>query len=389
MWARQLVLVFGNTSQAVSTILTGFFGGLAIGGVLRRPDRGPRRAAAPAVRRRWSSSSSSSCCSRRSRSASSARVYQGIYPSLAESPVALALVRFALAILALAPATLLMGATLPTLTRFLTKGGAGIAGAFQKLYAANTLGAIFGTAIAGFVLIELFGLTGALARRRRVLGDGRPHRAAPRPRAAGVGGRRRRRPTRNRSAESCGHDPLPDRGRPSRRAGRLALLLAFVSGLTSLGYQVVWNRLIGAGTGSSTYVFTIILTLFLIGIALGAVMLGVLRLRVALDDRPDRRRPAADRAVRDGRRGDPRLAAGPVQRRRRRTSSTALRGFAWQATLLVLPPTIAMGITFPATAALLGEETRLRGRRPRAPCSRSTPPARSSRRSCCRSSSSR
>ena len=27
VWARQLVLVFGNTSQAVSTILTGFFGG--------------------------------------------------------------------------------------------------------------------------------------------------------------------------------------------------------------------------------------------------------------------------------------------------------------------------------------------------------------------------
>ena len=31
MWARQLVLVFGNTTQAVSTILTGFFGGMAIG----------------------------------------------------------------------------------------------------------------------------------------------------------------------------------------------------------------------------------------------------------------------------------------------------------------------------------------------------------------------
>ena len=34
VWARQLVLVFGNTSQAVSAILTGFFGGLAIGGVV-------------------------------------------------------------------------------------------------------------------------------------------------------------------------------------------------------------------------------------------------------------------------------------------------------------------------------------------------------------------
>src|SRR5260370_37581673 len=30
VWSRQLVLVFGNTTQAVSTILTGFFGGMAI-----------------------------------------------------------------------------------------------------------------------------------------------------------------------------------------------------------------------------------------------------------------------------------------------------------------------------------------------------------------------
>ena len=31
VWARELVLVFGNTTQAVSAILTGFFGGMAIG----------------------------------------------------------------------------------------------------------------------------------------------------------------------------------------------------------------------------------------------------------------------------------------------------------------------------------------------------------------------
>ena len=67
-----------------------------------------------------------------------------------------------------------------------------------------------------------------------------------------------------------------DRVRDRRR---LALALAFISGLTSLGYQVTWNRLLGAGTGSSTYVFTIILALFLIGIAVGAVLLGYLRHR--------------------------------------------------------------------------------------------------------------
>src|SRR5256886_4304459 len=34
VWARQLVLVFGNTTQAVSAILTGFFGGMAIGAAI-------------------------------------------------------------------------------------------------------------------------------------------------------------------------------------------------------------------------------------------------------------------------------------------------------------------------------------------------------------------
>ena len=38
-----------------------------------------------------------------------------------------------------------------------------------------------------------------------------------------------------------------------------ALAFAFVSGLTSLGYQTVWNRLLSSGTGNSTYVFALIL----------------------------------------------------------------------------------------------------------------------------------
>ena len=43
------------------------------------------------------------------------------------------------------------------------------------------------------------------------------------------------------------------------------------SGLTSLGYQVTWTRLLTSGTGGYTYVFTAVLALFLAGIAIGAV----------------------------------------------------------------------------------------------------------------------
>ena len=202
VWARQLVLVFGNTSQAVSTILTGFFGGLAIGGAVggRVADRVARPLRlygflelivvavvllTPLTFRLIG------------------EVYRGIYPALADAPLALALVRFTLAILALAPATLIMGATLPTLTRYLTQGGRGIAGAFQRLYTANTVGAIVGTALAGFVLIELLGLTGALVVGADLLRDGRRDRPGAGPAS-----------------------PVPPRRPPSVRARRRSMAVA-------------------------------------------------------------------------------------------------------------------------------------------------------------------
>src|SRR5205814_4022070 len=89
-------------------------------------------------------------------------LYRGAYGSLESSPQALALVRFGLSLLALGPATILMGATLPTLTRHLSAGGGHLSRAFGRLYAANTFGAILGTLLSGLVLIELLGLTGAL-----------------------------------------------------------------------------------------------------------------------------------------------------------------------------------------------------------------------------------
>ena len=344
VWARQLVLVFGNTSQAVSTILTGFFGGLAIGGALggRLADRVLRPLRmygllellivvvvilTPLSFRLIG------------------EVYRGVYPSLASIPIALALVRFSLAILALAPATLMMGATLPTLTRFLTDGPAGLAGAFQRLYAANTIGAIAGTAVAGFILIELLGLTGALlvgaacsltAGTIALLLD-RRFGAAQAPAT---------------DPPVAAYRPGHETAVPSRRT--IALLLAFVSGLTSLGYQVVWNRLMSAGTGSSTYVFAVILTTFLAGIALGALLLGYLRRRV----RNTVALIAAAQVLTAvlvalgsivlATPAFPLHGASPE-------FGEQLRAFAKTAVLVVLPTTLVMGITFPATAALIGD----------------------------------
>ena len=159
VWSRQLVLVFGNTTQAVSAILTGFFGGMAIGAAIggRVADRvrSPLRLyglleialvvvvlVTPLTFDLIH------------------EAYRGVYPALEGTPL-LALARLVLAVLALGPATIMMGATFPALVRHFTRWSE-MGHAFGRLYMANTLGAVAGTAISGLVLIELFGLRGAL-----------------------------------------------------------------------------------------------------------------------------------------------------------------------------------------------------------------------------------
>ena len=137
--------------------------------------------------------------------------------------------------------------------------------------------------------------------------------------------------------------------RVSNRA-RLALLIAFVSGLTSLGYQVTWMRLLASGTGNTTYVFTMILGVFLLGIALGAIIFNLVRSRI----------------------GDPlRFLAGAQLT----VAALAFASLLWlldnpntfvpsrpldtiaalvgAVIVVVLPVTVVLGLAFPAASALL------------------------------------
>ena len=59
-------------------------------------------------------------------------VYRGIYPALEGTPF-LAIARLVLAVLALAPATIMMGATFPALVRHFTRSAA-LSQAFGRLY---------------------------------------------------------------------------------------------------------------------------------------------------------------------------------------------------------------------------------------------------------------
>jgi spermidine synthase len=264
VWSRELVLVFGNTTQAVATIVTAFMAGLGFGslagGRLADTSLRPLRlyglvelaVAAMAALLPFAFTGL-------------AELYRGVWPSLVERPGQLAGVRFGLAVAAVAPATFLMGMTLPLLTRYLVRTLDEAGARLGELYAANTIGAMVGTLLGGFVLIELVGLhltsylavalnlaagLGALLLSRRW--ESGPE--------AGATAARRERPARPQ---------VPREFLPRRRA---VLAATFVSGFVSLALEVLWTRMLAEGTGSSIYIFTTILAIFLFGIALGSFL---------------------------------------------------------------------------------------------------------------------
>jgi spermidine synthase len=329
VWSRQLVLVFGNTTQAISAILTGFFAGLAIGSWfggkvadrVRRPLRlyGLLECALVVIVLLTPITFSLI-----------GSAYKFAFGSLESTPRSLALVRFGLTLVALAPATAFMGATLPTLTRYLARHSSTLSSAFARLYLANTMGAIFGCAVAGMVLIELLGLFGTLLIGAACSGTAGLIAIAY--------------DLRGREAPllpSALRQTPP--GYPSS-ALRVALFVAFVSGLTSLAYQTLWIRLLSSGTGNSTYVFTLILSVFLTGIAMGAVEYKRIERRIR-DVVPLLAMSQIAIAV---------LAAVGMYVLTHVDPRATSSAWKWNAFVVVLPATFVMGFSFPAASALLG-----------------------------------
>jgi len=347
VWSRQLVLVFGNTTQAVSAILTGFFGGMAIGSVIggRVADRVRRPLrlygvieivlvavvlVTPLLFRGLH------------------EVYRAGYASLENQPTGLALLRYALALLALAPATVLMGATLPTLSRHLARRREELGGAFGRLYAINTLGAIVGTVAAGLVLIEILGLTGTL-----IVGAAASTTAGL---SAILLDRRDRTADRGTVAEAAvlgvpadaATAPIttdPPVAREAWAGRRVPLVVAFVSGLTSLGYQLLWTRLLASGSGNTTYVFTAILSVFLVGIATGAAIVA----------RQAGRSPEPSGRPVFGRLGAVQVLVAAIVLAGLVVLSGQLPSlpFPVRVIIVVLPATLAIGLTLPLASSLV------------------------------------
>jgi spermidine synthase len=323
VWSRQLVLLYGNTTEAIGTIVAAFMAGLGLGGLagglisprLRRPLRvyGAVEltvgAAALLVPLGF-------------------QLIEGVYRSAYDttSPGQLTLVRLLLAMATVTPVTFLMGLTLPLLTRHMVTSMRTAGAHMGRLYSANTFGAMAGTLLSGLLLIELLGLSATthVAVGLNLVAGTVALLVAARTRVA-------------RTVETTVVD-APEQRAPNRALRVLLYAATFVSGFVALSLELLWTRMLAEGTGSRIYIFVVILTIYLLGIASGG---------------------AAYRRASSPKRDTPKTLALAFLGVAVSSLLTVPVATLWLPTasltraIMLLPATVCMGYAFPLTARLL------------------------------------
>ncbi len=279
VWARKLGLVFGTTSYAISTVLVVFMAGLAIGSFLlgkvvdklKKPKHflllfafleigvGIYAFFTPFIFKLIEK-------------------LQFIFLNGSEiSTLNINLLRFILSFLALIIPTVLMGGTLPVISKFLIRFKEEVGGKIALLYSLNTFGGVLGVVLAGFFLIITFGLgvNGAIytaasidtlvglsflglvkresrANEKFILGEETPNK------------------------EIAKQAPVKINNQNNTQQLSVfryfLLFIFFFTGFTALALEVLWTRALVLTIGSSTYAFSLILAGFLTGIALGSII---------------------------------------------------------------------------------------------------------------------
>ncbi len=261
LWLRKLLLVFGSTVHAVSTVLTVFFGGLALGSWLfgrlidRREGAGLRWYALLEVGVGLSAFATIPLFEW------IRHVYIPIYRASGFAPQALvgASVLCAAAILLL-PTTLL-GGTFPVLSRFLIRSSQERGVKIASLYGINTAGAMAGTLLVYAIGLPILGLLRTLICAGVLnIGIGLLCLAFDRHlEALGF------------HASSTRTAAWAERSPEASPGERRWLLLAFgLSGCSAMVYEVAWTRALSLVLGSSIYAFCVMLATFLGGMALGS-----------------------------------------------------------------------------------------------------------------------
>lgn len=254
VWTRIFGLVFGNTTLAISTVLSAYMLGLALGSFLlgRIGDRikNPLRLYAFLEI-----------------GIGFAAVFliliQGVmehifiisYVHLRGMLFLFHILQFMVAFFAMFPATFLMGGTLPVLSHVVVKEKERLGTGVGTLYGVNTIGAMAGCFAAGFLLIRVLGVRATVfsAAIVNVLVAGA---------AFLLSNRKIRKPEVSVLSIGVG-ERLP-------RRRILVLIVMALSGFVTLSYEVLWSRILVFVMTNSVYAFAVMLTTFLCGIGIGS-----------------------------------------------------------------------------------------------------------------------
>ncbi len=259
-WTRLLTLTFGNTVYAVSAVLSAFMAGLALGSFVigRYADKIQRPLRLYAI---LEGGIVVSALLIPFVLKVITPLYVAVYGMVGQNTFVLTLMRFIISFIIILIPTTMMGGTLPVLSRAIIGGKKKLGLNLSLLYAINTMGALIGCAAAGFILIPEAGIMNSIyigAALNLIACSTALFLKEP--------------------ASMEHEEEEPDTvtaGEGRKTSLRLVVLMFGLSGFAALGLEVVWTRVFLLIYGSTTYSFTIMLSVFLLGIGLGSLIFGM------------------------------------------------------------------------------------------------------------------
>jgi spermidine synthase len=264
LWMRHLGFIFGNTVYASATVLTAFMGGLALGshvfGKYAERLKNPVKWFAALE---WIIAGYAFLMP--FIFAALQQIYKLAHNHISDSLAFLTPFRFVLAVLVLLVPTVCMGGTLPVMIRGLARSDEDFGRKLGWLYGVNTLGAVAGVFLCGFYLIPAVGLT--MTNWIAVGTDV----------AAGIGAWAVARRFVIVPSASDIRPPIPRFPWSALSPdARFAVVIAFFCGFISLALEVIWFRALILVFGSTTYSFSVMLGVFLLGMSIGSLLIGFL-----------------------------------------------------------------------------------------------------------------
>jgi spermidine synthase len=265
VWLRQFRLIFGASTFATGAVLAIFMAGLGLGSALlgKRADAKEKPLAFYA---RLELFIAAAAAVSPLLLALAAKIYFASGGSPQLGLFGATLLRLALSIVVLGPATLLMGGTLPAAARSVETSDDTGRRVVALLYGVNTLGAVAGTLLSTFVLLERFGnrATLFLAVGLNVLVA-----VAARLLSKGV--------DKSSSRPVVEQAVSPDDSTTRQLDTTFLYVASATVGFAFLLMELVWYRMLSPILGGTTYMFGLVLAVALAGIGLGGALYAFLR----------------------------------------------------------------------------------------------------------------